>query len=200
MLVGGLCENAAMTSPEPIDIDAALDLHPDPVTAADAYRTMLLGLVGNRDAVEVQSETPDQLAAVLLEAGSNLRTRPAPGEWSVVELLGHLLDAEIVLAGRYRWILAHDEPPIPPYDQDLWVQRLRHQDDDPKEMLSLFTALRRDHLALWARTPEAERARFGVHAERGPESYDLSFRMLAGHDLFHLGQMRRTLAQVAANG
>jgi hypothetical protein len=160
---------------------------------------MLLGLVGNRDAAEIQSATPDQLAALLQEAGLNLRTRPAPDEWSVVELLGHLLDAEIVLAGRYRWILAHDEPPIPPYDQDLWVQRLRHQDDDPEQMLSLITALRRDHLTLWARTPEAERARFGVHAERGPESYDLSFRMLAGHDLFHLGQMRRTLAQVASN-
>jgi hypothetical protein len=31
-----------------------------------------------------------------------------------------------------------------------------------------------------------------------PESFDLSFRMLAGHDLFHLGQMRRTLDQVRA--
>jgi hypothetical protein len=188
-----------MTSPDPIDIDAALDLHPDPVTGADAYRNMLLGLVGDRDAVEVQSETLDQLAAVLREAGPNLRTRPAPGQWSVVELLGHILDAEIVLAGRYRWVVAHDEPAILPYDQDLWVERLHHQADDPQEMLALFSSLRRANLALWARTPDEGRARVGVHGERGRESFDLMFRMLAGHDLFHLGQMRRTLAQVASN-
>lgn len=109
---------------------------------------------------------------------------------------GSLLDAEIVLAGRYRWILAHDEPSILPYDQDLWVERLHHQDGDPEEMLELLTALRRSNLALWARTPPSERERVGHHAERGAESFDLSFRMLAGHDLFHLGQMRRTLAQV----
>jgi len=185
-----------MANPEPLDADAALDMHPDPVSEADAYRTMLLDLLGDRDAAEVQAELPDQIAAVLKEAGPDLRTRPARGEWSVVELVGHLLDAEIVLAGRYRWILAHDEPPIAAYDQDLWVQRLRHQDDDPQEMLALLAAFRRANLDLWARTPQQERDRVGHHAERGPESFDLSFRMLAGHDIFHLGQMRRTLDQV----
>jgi len=37
-----------------------------------------------------------------------------------------------------------------------------------------------------------------MHAERGPESYELMFRMLAGHDRFHLDQMRRTLATIRA--
>jgi len=37
-----------------------------------------------------------------------------------------------------------------------------------------------------------------MHAERGPESYDLMFRMLAGHDRFHLNQMRETLRQLRA--
>jgi DinB superfamily len=188
-----------MTEPEAIDVDSALDLHPDPVTEADAYRNMLLGLLGDRDPAEVQAELPDQVAAVLGEAGPDLRTRPAPGEWSVVELLGHLLDAEIVLAGRYRWVLAHDEPPILPYDQDLWVQRLGHQDDDPEESLALLGALRRSNLELWARTPQQDRARVGHHGERGPESFELMFRLLAGHDLFHLGQMRRTLAQARSS-
>jgi hypothetical protein len=157
---------------------------------------MLLGLVGDRDPAEVQAELPGKLAALVEEAGPHLRTRPAPGEWSVLELVGHLLDAEIVLASRYRWILSHDRPPIPPYDQDLWVQRLRHQDDDPGDMLALLTALRRSHLDLWARTPQADRDRVGVHEERGEESFDLSFRMLAGHDVFHVGQMRKTLSQI----
>jgi hypothetical protein len=32
-----------------------------------------------------------------------------------------------------------------------------------------------------------------VHAERGNESFDLLFRMIAGHDRFHLAQGRRAL-------
>jgi hypothetical protein len=134
---------------------------------------------------------------VVREAGPNLRTRPAAGEWSAAEILGHLLDAEIVLAARYRWIVAHDEPPLIGYDQDLWVDRLNHQEDDPAEMLALLRALVRSHLQLWEKSSDADRARVGIHAERGPESYELSFRMLAGHGLFHLAQMRRTLSQVS---
>jgi DinB superfamily len=185
-----------MTEPDKRDIESAFDLDPDPVTEADAYRDMLLGLLGERDPAEVQAEHPPQLEDVLKEAGPDLRARPAEGEWSVVELMGHLLDAEIVLAARYRWILAQDRPELIGYDQDLWVRELRHQDDDPHEMLALFTALRRANLDLWARTPSDRRDRVGLHAERGPESFDLSFRMLAGHDIFHLAQMRRTLSQV----
>lgn len=187
-----------MSQPEQIDVDAALDLRIDPVTEAKAYRAALLGLLGDRDPAEVQEELPDQAEAMVREAGPHLLSRPAPDEWSVQELLGHLLDAEIASSARYRWILAHDEPPLIGYDQDLWVQRLRHQDDDPEEMLSLLRALKRVNLRMWARTSPAERARIGVHAERGPESLDLTFRLVAGHGLFHLGQMRRTLAEVAA--
>ena len=158
---------------------------------------MLLGVLGARDPAEVVASLPDEVEHVLVDAGNHLRTRPARGEWSVIELLGHLLDAEIVLAGRYRWILAHDRPPLIAYDQDLWVDRLNHQDDDPREMLALFRALVRSHLRLWERTSDADKQRVGMHEERGPESYEMSFRMLAGHGLFHIAQMRRTLEQVS---
>ena len=179
--------------------DAALDAHIDPVAASNEYRQALLELLGDQDPVEVIARLPDEVQKVVDEAGEHLRTRPAQGEWSVIELAGHLVDAEIVLAGRYRWILAHDEPRIMPYDQDLWVERLHHQDADPAELLALLRALIRSHIQLWERTSEAERARVGHHEERGPESFDLSFRMLAGHGLFHLAQMRRRLAQVAGS-
>ncbi len=188
-----------MAGREAIDADAALDRDVDPVARASEYQQMLLGVLGDRDPVEVQSRLPDDIEAIVAEAGSHLRTRPAPGEWSVLELVGHLLDAEIVLAARYRWVLAHDEPALVGYDQDLWVDRLGHQDDDPAEMLALLRELKGSNLRLWAKTSESDHARVGVHAERGPESFDLSFRMLAGHGLFHTAQMRRTLAQVAGS-
>ncbi|HVH65743.1 MAG TPA: DinB family protein [Candidatus Acidoferrum sp.] len=172
---------------------------PDPVTQASAYQQMLVSLLGTDDPAEVQAATEARVRAIVHDAGVNLRRRPAPKEWSVLELLGHLADAELVMGGRYRWALSHDQPPVLGYDQDLWVERLRHNEDDPEELLILFSTLRAANLALWKRSSAQERQRVAIHAERGLESFDLMFRMLAGHDRFHLNQMRETLRQVNAD-
>ena len=166
---------------------------PDPVAAPSEYQRLMLSLVGQDDPASVQEGTPGAVAARVASAAAELRRRPAEGEWSVLELVGHLADAELVMAGRYRWVLAHDEPPISAYDQDRWVDRLRHNEDDPRELLALFEALRRANLALWRGTPAQERPRVGIHSERGPERLAQLFRMIAGHDRFHLAQMDRTL-------
>jgi hypothetical protein len=176
----------------------ALDRRVDPVAQAGDYQVMILGLLGDGDPVAVQEAMVPEVRELVRAAGRDLLVRPAPGEWSVTELVGHLLDAEVVTAARYRWILAHDRPSLIGFDQDLWVQRLGHQEDDPEEMLSLLEALRRSNVALWVRTALAERARVGIHAERGPESFDLLFRLVAGHGLFHLAQMRQTLDQISS--
>jgi hypothetical protein len=174
----------------------AVSRSPDPVAEASAYQRMLLGLVGDDDPAEVQAATPARVKALLERAGPKLSTRPAEREWSVLELLGHLADAELVVSARYRWALCEEEPPLLPYDQDRWVAGLRHNDDDPSEVLDEFATLRRANLGLWSRLSEPQRNRLGRHAERGPESVDMMFRMLAGHDRFHLEQMARTLEQV----
>jgi len=163
------------------------------------YQRTLLARLGDRDPAAVQAETPTRIRALIAEAGDDLRTRPAEGEWSVFQCIGHIADAEMVIAGRYRWILAHDEPEIVPYDQDLWANRFHgRQDEDPELVLSTFEALRRADIDLWRRTPAADRGRFGVHLERGPESYGLTFRLTAGHDLVHMDQARTALEQVRA--
>ena len=35
-----------------------------------------------------------------------------------------------------------------------------------------------------------------MHRERGPESYELTTRLSAGHDRVHIAQARRTLARL----
>jgi DinB superfamily len=169
---------------------------PDPLTEGRAYQQYLLALLGHDDPAGVQELTEAGVRSVLNDAGPNLRHRPAPTEWSVMELVGHLADAEIVMSGRYRWTLSQPQPPLLGYDQDLWVSRLHHNDDQPDEVLSVFVPLRAANLRLWRGTSADERQRVAMHAERGPESYDLMFRMLAGHDRFHLNQMRETLRQL----
>ena len=173
-----------------------MDQIPDPVSTPDAYRASLLAALGADDPAVAQGQTPAVIRALVADAGDLLRVRPEPGEWSVLECVGHITDSELVAGARERWIISEDEPEIVGYDQALWVDRLEHNADDPELLIATFEALRAANLDLWARRPVDDHARFGRHNERGPESYEMTFRLAAGHDRVHLDQARRALAAV----
>ena len=166
---------------------------PDPVAQARAYQESLLAALGDDDPAEAAAETPGNIRALIAEAGDLLRVRPEPREWSALLCLAHIADAEVVMSGRYRWVLAHDRPELIGYDQDLWVNGLHTDDDDPFKLLSQFEVLRTANIELWHGASDAHRQRVALHRERGEESYDLMFRMLGGHDRVHLAQARRAL-------
>jgi hypothetical protein len=170
----------------------------DPVATPDAYRQTLLAALGDDDPADVLAGGPDAVRELIAAAGELLRIRPEPAEWSVLELIAHLADSELITSARVRWILAEDEPDIVGYDQDRWVSGLRQAAEDPDTLATVFAALRRWNLELWAARPGADRERFGRHRERGPESYGLTVRLQAGHDRVHLAQARRTLDAVRA--
>jgi len=170
----------------------------DSLVAGRAYQQQLLALLGQDDPAEVAEATAPAVRSLLRDAGPDLKRRPAAGEWSVLELVGHLVDAEIVMSGRYRWTISQDQPPLLGYDQDRWVAHLRHNESQPEELLAVFSALRTANLRLWRQSTAEDRDRVAMHSERGPESYGLMFRLLAGHDRFHLNQMRDTLRAVHA--
>jgi hypothetical protein len=163
---------------------------------ADAYRRPVLDALGEDDPAAVQEAEAELWRRLLEQAGAHLRTRPEDGEWSVLECLGHMTDSELIASARYRWVLSEHEPPLIGYDQEAWAARPDRAADDPSLLLEVFGVLRRANVALWRRTPVAERSRIGIHAERGPESYELLFRMQAGHGRVHRVQAERALAQV----
>jgi hypothetical protein len=165
---------------------------PDPIDAPQAYQAFLLDALGSDDPASVQAATPAALRQLVGESGTHLRTVPAPGEWSALQAVAHIADAEVVYSARYRFIVAQDEPPLPGYDQDRWVARL-HDADDVAALLDQFESLRLANIAMWRRTSPTDRARVGLHEERGPESLELSFRMIAGHDRVHVEQARAAL-------
>ncbi len=103
--------------------DAMTDTVIDPVLSPEAYRRQLLDLLGDDDPAVVQAATVARLRELVGEAGADLRTRPEPREWSVLECIGHLVDSELTTAARVRWIVSEEQPDIVGYDQDLWVDR-----------------------------------------------------------------------------
>src|SRR5262245_34337015 len=166
----------------------------DPVADPQGYQRELLALLDGQDATAVLAATPravrEQVAGLPEEL---LGRRPAPKEWSVSEVLGHLWDSEIAYSFRARAILAQDAPQLIGYDQDAWATLARPVFG---ELLDAFAALRTANLVLLKRTPEAGWERVGLHEERGPLSFRLLTETMAGHDRAHLRQLTQTLAAV----
>jgi hypothetical protein len=153
----------------------------------------LLAELGENDPAASQSDSLVGWARLVDEAGRRIRTRPGDGEWSAVEVLAHLTAVELTNGLRYRAMLLEEVPFLSDYDIAAWAPLLRRSDADPVALLAMFGALRRANLELWARLDETARARTGIHRECGPETLELRFRMLAGHDRMHLAQAERAV-------
>jgi hypothetical protein len=166
---------------------------------AKAYVAAILAALGDRDALEALREMP----AVLRQAVAGLSpqqasTREREGKWSVVQVVQHLADSEVVGAFRFRMVLAHDGPMVPGYDQDLWAERLRYQDADLETALGDFTVLRHSNLRLLERATPEDRQRVMRHSERGDETIETMMRLYAGHDVVHLRQIARIRTAIGA--
>ncbi len=167
---------------------------------ADAARIQrdVKGTVGYLDqvrkqgAMRVQATTPARLRRAMAGLSrQDLARRPAPGKWSIKEIICHLADVEVVNGWRYRMILAQSGSPLTAFDQDRWANETAYLRQDPALALEAFTALRRRHLALIRATPRSTWTRFGLHEERGRITFGDLVEWEAAHDLNHLAQMAR---------
>ncbi|MEP7343862.1 MAG: DinB family protein [Gemmatimonadaceae bacterium] len=164
---------------------------------ADVYKNSLLELLGDRDALTVFAELPNAIDELTKGLSEHDATRPErPGKWSVIQVVQHLVDSEVVYAYRARLIVAEREPAIVGYDQDRWSTMLHYSAESLADSLNDLRVMRGRNLRLLRRLNDEELDRFGMHNERGPESVREMVRLLAGHDLLHRAQIarvRRTL-------
>ncbi|HUF35743.1 MAG TPA: DinB family protein [Gemmatimonadales bacterium] len=162
--------------------------------AAPAYVRALLDLLGPRDPLDVLPELVPWLESRLRDVPAAVLRRPeGPGKWSVVAVLQHLADSEMVLGVRGRLVLSEDRPAIQGFDQDRWAELFRYREASAGQAMAQLSALRAGNLALWRSLGPAELGRAGRHSERGEESLGLMLRLMAAHDLVHRAQVERVL-------
>ena len=160
-------------------------------TVADgSYRARLLGLLGDRDPLEALEANAARVEAVARELGeAGLSRSYGPGKWTGRQVLAHLADAEMATGFRVRQILSEDNHRVQGWDESSWARR--YADVDAEAALASYRALRRWNLTLFRGLSGADLDREAVHPERGPETLRSYIRLLAGHDLNHLGQLER---------
>lgn len=141
-----------------------------------------------REAIEIFESLIDGVGE------EQLRRAPAPGKWSIIEILAHVAEDELVSSWRYRQMLENDGAPLAGFDQDLWAQWGGYTSWTAQEALAMFRLLREANLRLFDKLTPEQWQRHGIHAERGPITVQSLAAHMAGHDRNHIEQIRRILA------
>lgn len=160
------------------------------------YKQRIFSYLGEKDPLKIQWATAKKLERLVSRApASKLRKQPAPGKWSVAEILAHLADTELVFGYRIRAILGAPGSPIQGFDQDKWAQAMNYGKANPRKSLERFSAFRKANLDLLKSLSPEQRKYNGMHSERGEESIETIARLCAGHDINHLRQIEKMLSQ-----
>ena len=152
--------------------------------------------------------SPMEIAALLEAAMATLQAElralperlaawhPAPGEWCVKEVVGHLIEAERRgFAGRIRILLASDRPELEAWSQTA-VAKARGDCVQPVAvLLDELARLRRDSATLVRGLGEVELERSGRHPKVGVLRVHDLLQEWVHHDRNHI---RQALANVQA--
>ncbi|HSF80841.1 MAG TPA: DinB family protein [Anaerolineales bacterium] len=145
-------------------------------------------------AISVLKTTPNRWNELTSNLPAPLLTRPPKEEeWSALECLQHLVDAErLVFPARVEHILAgRDFPAFDPDSQGSKASSAK----TPAALAEIFAQLRSQSLAVLERVNEADLGRTALHAELGLVTLNELLHEWAAHDLMHTVQAERALMQ-----
>ena len=135
-----------------------------------------------------------RLREALAKAPERMRKwRPAPGEFSVHEVIVHCADSETNSHGRIRYLMTEDNATIIGYDTDVWAATFDYLDHPLDAALLTVEAVRANTVPLLRRAPDSAWARAGTHTESGPYSAEDWLRIYAAHCHDHAEQIERVI-------
>jgi uncharacterized damage-inducible protein DinB len=120
---------------------------------------------------------------------AQLRFRPAAGEWSAIEIVGHLIDVDEIWQQRVPHMISTDNPTLAPAEQDAKVRERGYQDKDLNNLLVRFAELRAQTIEMLRYITPVNMDKRGVHPVRGPITIADVFTIIPGHDQLHAQQI-----------
>jgi hypothetical protein len=119
------------------------------------------------------------------------RWRPAPKEWSVIEIVGHLADCERIFSYRALRIARNDPTPLPGADLEAYVAAANFESRPLADVVADYVAVRHATVALWRGLDAAAWTRRGT-ADGNAISVRALAYILAGHETHHVEELRQS--------
>ncbi|MDX1993724.1 MAG: DinB family protein [bacterium] len=161
---------------------------------SDEYGSYYAAYVGrvppDSDIFALLRQQPADLRDLLASVSEDqTMVRPAPGEWSIREVLGHLCDTERIFAYRALCVARGDSTPLPGFEQDDYVRATDFNARSLADLLDEFELQRRANIVCFMPLTEIELLRRGTASENPITARSLLF-MMAGHVLHHIESFR----------
>jgi hypothetical protein len=131
------------------------------------------------------------LATVPAEA---MQWRPAPGAWSVHEIVCHCADSETNSASRIRYLAGEKDLSLDNYDQDRWAIAFDYHAHPVDAALAAVAAVRANTLPLIQRLPAEAWDRVHHHKTKGAYTATDWLRTYAVHLHEHAQQVTGNVA------
>ena len=120
-----------------------------------------------------------------------IRRRPAPAEWAVIEVVAHIADVDERAHARLCRMLTEDNPFLPAFDQEALAEERGYIKMDLAEELARYQQSRAAHLADLETIEPAQWLRPGRHEDAGDLTVELYESHVASEDVDHLAQIAR---------
>lgn len=151
----------------------------------------------DRALIDAYSEGPQTLRQALQGLStSHFQAKPGPGDWSIQELVIHVVDSDLVGADRMKRVIAEENPPLLAFDENKWTARLFYEERSLADAVELFDFNRRQMTQILRRLSDADFARVGVHNERGPHTLAQLVATFVNHLEHHLTFLREKRARL----
>lgn len=152
------------------------------------------------DEIKSQIDTLAAFPAALKQqlhglSDTQIRFRPAPNEWSIVELVGHMIDVGALWPGRTRQMLATENPTLASVDP-AWVQQRDYQNKQLSFLLITLGEQRAEYVEFLRTLRPAQLARTGLHPTRGPLTVAQGIAALIDHDQAHSQQIAENIRAI----
>ena len=139
----------------------------------------------------------DRLRSDLI--GVDVHFRPSPKEWSTLEILGHLIDADRdIWWPRITAILSEENPHFVNIDQNELVRKHNWHSLPLEDILSQLMRIRWNYAMEMNSIPLSSFDRTGEHAILGEVSIFRILQILVAHDAHYLDKIRSLINQFPA--
>lgn len=117
--------------------------------------------------------------------------KPSPAEWSIHEIIIHIIDSEINGCVKLKKIISEPDTISPNYDQDLWADNLPYHKMSIDLALELFGLLRRQNSEMLNLVEASKWNNKLRHEQLGSVTIDSWLDIYIDHISGHIGQMER---------
>ena len=154
------------------------------------YYHEYIGRVPDGDVLTfMEVQLVDTLALLRGLSEEQANARPAPEEWNIKQVVGHLSDTERIFAYRALRFGRGDETELPGYFQNPYAENGHFEERSLADLLDEFATIRKSSLLLFRNFTLEDVQRVGI-ASSNPVSVRALIYTIAGHEQHHMASIR----------